>query len=91
MQLEIWLTSPTRQNEIGTNGRKPYTGRLDTSGRRSKSTGGRLGGVCSLVGGVDPSDIPDDPAVEGLPSAESFLATDFFLAGTPSGHVHYGD
>lgn len=48
----------------------------------------RLGGVCSLVGGVDASDSPDEPAVEGLPSTESFLTADFFLAGTPSGHVH---
>lgn len=49
----------------------------------------RLGGVCSRVGGVDASDRPEDPAVEGLPSPESFLTTDFFRAGTPSGHVHY--
>jgi hypothetical protein len=48
----------------------------------------RLVGVCSLVGGADPSDRPEDPAVDGRPSKESFLATDFFRAGAPSGQVH---
>jgi len=47
----------------------------------------RFGGVGSRVGGVDPSDIPEDPAVPGL-SPESFLV-DFFRVGTPSGQVHY--
>jgi hypothetical protein len=51
------------------------------------STVARLGGVRSLVGGVDPSDKPDDPAVDGRPSPESFV-TDLFRAGTPSGQVH---
>ena len=45
----------------------------------------RLGGVGSLVGGVE---LVDEPAVEGRASVESFLVTLFFLAGTPSGHVH---
>lgn len=49
---------------------------------------GRLGGVCSLVGGVDASESPEDPAVEGLPSIEPFLAVPFLRTGTPSGHVH---
>ena len=44
--------------------------------------------MASRVGGVEASDIPEDPAVEGL-SPGSFLGADFFLAGTPSGHVHY--
>jgi len=48
----------------------------------------RLGGVRSLVGGVDPSDKPEDPAVDGRPSPASFLTTDFFR-GAPSGQVHY--
>jgi len=47
----------------------------------------RLGGVCSLVGGVDVSEGPEDPAVEGLPS-RSFLTVPFLRTGAPSGHVH---
>jgi len=62
--------------------------RLDASGIRPMSVLDRLGGVCSRVGGVDASDRPEEPAVEGLPSTESFLTTGFFRAGTPSGHVH---
>lgn len=64
-------------------------GRRETRGGRPKSTGARLGGVWSLVGGVELSDSPDEPAVDGLPSAESFLLVDFFRAGAPSGHVHF--
>jgi hypothetical protein len=48
----------------------------------------RLDGVCSLVGGADPSDKPEDPAVDGRPSTEVFLLTDFFRVGAPSGQVH---
>lgn len=62
---------------------------LDARGGRSSSRGCDRGGVRSLVGGVEPSDI-DDPAVDGRPSnsKESFLAVDFFRAGAPSGQVH---
>lgn len=52
------------------------------------SSCGRLVGVCSLVGGVDASERPEDPAVEGLPSIESFLVVPFLRTGIPSGHVH---
>jgi hypothetical protein len=65
-----------------------YSWRRNTSGGKPKSTGARLGGVWSRVGGVDDSDGPDDPAVDGR-STESFRVVDFFRAGTPSGHVHY--
>ena len=56
-----------------------------------KSAGCRRGGVCSLVGGVDDSDRPDDSfmesLIEGLLSAGSRLL--FFLReGTASGHTH---
>lgn len=46
--------------------------------------------MCSLVGGVDDSDIPDDPAVDGLSSRsrESFRAPLFLRVGTPSGQEH---
>lgn len=49
---------------------------------------GLRGGVWSLVGGVELSERPDEPAVDGLPSVDSFFTEDFFRAGTPSGHVH---
>lgn len=61
--------------------------RRDWIGIRPMSTVALLGGVCSLVGGVDPSDRPEDPSVDGRPS-ESLLLSDFLRAGTPSGHVH---
>lgn len=48
-----------------------------------------MGGVLSRVGGVEPSDNPDEPAVDGLPSTVSTLLDVLFLrCGTPSGHVH---
>lgn len=62
--------------------------RRDCIGIRPKSTLSRLEGVCSLVGGVDPSDKPEDPAVDGRPSSESFLTVDFFRVGADSGQVH---
>lgn len=56
--------------------------------------GSRLGGVSCLAGGVEVSDTPDDPAVDGLVSnpvstAGSLRGAGFLRAGTPSGHVHY--
>ena len=57
----------------------------------SSGCGSALGGVLSLVGGVEPSDT-DEVAVEGLPSNESFREVPFFLgAGAPSGQVHYAN
>ena len=48
-----------------------------------------MGGVLSRVGGVEASDKPDEPAVDGLPSTVSTLLDVLFLrCGTPSGHVH---
>jgi hypothetical protein len=47
--------------------------------------------VLSRVGGVEVSDNPDESAVDGRPSTLSFRGVLFFLAGTPSGHVHYID
>lgn len=51
----------------------------------------RLGGLLSLTGGVDASDTPEEPAVEGRPSlsSPSFREVDFLRAGTPSGQVHW--
>lgn len=65
----------------------PYLGDRKGSGKMFISSC-RLGGVCSLVGGVDASERPEEPAVEGLPSIESFLGVPFLRMGTPSGHVH---
>lgn len=48
-------------------------------------------GVASRVGGVDCSDIPEEPAVEGLvisPDSRVFLLAERFRVGTPSGQVH---
>jgi hypothetical protein len=57
---------------------------------RFKSALDLLGGECSRVGGVDASDSPDEPAVDGRASTEgaSFFTFDFLRAGTPSGQVH---
>lgn len=43
------------------------------------------------MGGVDPSDTFDEPAVEGRmsSSAESLRDVGFLRGATPSGHVHY--
>lgn len=64
-------------------------GAREGSGRRLMSAWLRRGGVSSLAGGVDASDNPEDPAVEGRPSPSSLLATLFLRAGTPSGHEHW--
>lgn len=63
---------------------------LDDKGNKLKSTPPLLGGLCSLVGGVEDSDKPDEPAVDGLPSksTESLFAAAFLRTGTPSGHEH---
>ena len=64
--------------------------RFDTNGGRPSSGRSRLGGVLSRVGGVEASDNPEDPAVEGRFSrASTFFGAFFFLCGTPSGQVHY--
>lgn len=54
---------------------------------RLKSTSFRLDGEWSLSGGVEASDTPEDPAVEGLASS-SRLAMLFLRTGTPSGQEH---
>lgn len=66
-----------------------YLGAREGIGIRLMSTWFRRGGVSSLAGGVDASDKPDDPAVDGLPSTSSRLTTLFLRAGTPSGHEHW--
>jgi hypothetical protein len=63
-----------------------YPGALEDSVKTFKSF--RLGGVISLAGGVEASDKPDDPAVEGLPSGSSLRTTFFLREGTPSGQEH---
>jgi len=65
-----------------------YLGALEGSGKRFKSTWFRRGGVISLAGGVEASDNPDDPAVEGLLSGSSLRAILFLRVGTPSGQEH---
>lgn len=70
--------------ELG--GGPSYLVRLVGIGSMCKSVA-RRGGVLSRVGGVELSESPDEPAVEGRVSGTSFFA-DFFRAGTPSGHVH---
>jgi hypothetical protein len=65
-----------------------YLGALEDSGKRFKSSWFRRGGVISLAGGVEASDNPDDPAVEGLLSGSSLRATLFLRVGTPSGQEH---
>lgn len=65
-----------------------YLGARGGSGKRFKSTWFRRGGVISLAGGVEASDNPDDPAVEGLLSESSLRTTLFFRVGTPSGQEH---
>jgi hypothetical protein len=65
-----------------------YLGAREGIGIRLMSTWLRRGGVSSLAGGVDASDKPEDPAVDGLPSTSSLLTTLFLRAGTPSGHEH---
>ena len=56
------------------------------------SAGIKSGGVGLRVGGVEQSDIPEDPAVEGRPSNPSmvgFRVDVLFELGTVSGHVHW--
>lgn len=65
-----------------------YLGALEGSGKRFKSTWFRRGGVISLAGGVEASDNPDDPAVEGLLSGSSLRTTLFLRVGRPSGQEH---
>jgi hypothetical protein len=65
-----------------------YLGALEGNGKRFKSTWFRRGGVISLAGGVEASDNPDDPAVEGLLSGSSLRTTLFLRIGTPSGQEH---
>ena len=43
--------------------------------------------VASRTGGVEPSEIPKEPAVSGLLFG-SILGIRFLRIGTPSGHVH---
>lgn len=50
----------------------------------------RRGGVSSRPGGVDASERPDEPAVDGRPSTSSRREMLFLRAGTPSGHEHCG-
>jgi hypothetical protein len=88
--LKVWFTvRKVSKLQISHVADGAYAARLEARGGRPTSTGALLGGLGSLVGGVDPSDSPEDPAVEGLPSPESFLVADFLRAGTPSGHVHF--
>lgn len=65
-----------------------YLGALEGNGKRFRSTWFRRGGVISLAGGVEASDNPDEPAVEGLLSGSSLRATLFLRVGTPSGQEH---
>jgi len=65
-----------------------YLAALEGIGKRFKSTWFRRGGVISLAGGVEASDNPDDPAVEGLLSGSSLRTILFLRAGTPSGQEH---
>ncbi len=50
----------------------------------------RRGGVSSRPGGVDASERPEEPAVDGRPSTSSRREMLFLRAGTPSGHEHCG-
>ena len=62
--------------------------RRDTRGGNPTSNTVFFGGVRSRVGGVEPSDIPEEPAVLGR-SLSSFFGAGFLRGGTPSGHVHF--
>ncbi len=86
----------TKVQEVAT-----YLCRRETNGGNPISAGSRRGGVWFRVGGVDASDTPDEPAVEGLVSIIgdsigvdgwdddwSLRGAGFFRVGTPSGHVH---
>jgi hypothetical protein len=74
------------------------TDHKETHVKRRGGCGGRdnsiasLLGVASRVGGVDCSDRPDEPAVEGLgisTDSRVFLLAERFRDGMPSGQVHY--
>ena len=58
------------------------------------SSNSRLGGVWCLVGGVEPSDIPEELAVDGRASGWSICMESTLFEGalfrdsTPTGQVH---
>lgn len=80
------------QYHLWTNMKNTHPARREGWGNDSVKSTDRLGGECSRVEGAEPSDNPDESAVEGRASAstESFLEAGFLRVGTPSGQVHCG-
>jgi hypothetical protein len=64
-------------------------------GGKSSSCDSRLGGVWCLVGGVEPSDMPEELAVDGRTSGWSIWMESTLFGGalfrgsTPTGQVHW--
>lgn len=85
---EVFISIQMRPNV-----KKTHLWRREASGGIPISAGIKSGGVWLRVGGVEPSDTPEDPAVEGRPSNPStvgFRDDVLFELETPSGHVHCG-
>ena len=83
--LGEWLTTHEISGMINESSRRTTDfRRRDTRGGNPTSNTGSVG---SHVG-VEPSDIPEEPAVLSR-WLSSFFGTGFLQGGTPSGHVHF--